>query len=77
LGLTRGAVSRFTPVPKWAASKRYGDVWTCALIAQLIAKTYDVSYHPDYVGPLLRQVGWSVPRPIVRAMQCDEMVLAQ
>jgi len=53
-----------------------GDVWTCAGIAQVIAKAFSVTYPPDYIGPLLRQLGWSVPRPIVRATQRDETAIA-
>jgi transposase len=49
-----------------------GDVWTCERIAQLIKQEYDVTYHRDYIGPLLRQMGWSVQRPVVRASQRDE-----
>jgi len=54
-----------------------GDVWTCERIAQLIAKCYGVQYHPDYIGPLLRQLCWSVQRPIVRATQRDETAIAE
>ena len=54
-----------------------GDVWTCERIAQLIKRTFDVSYHPDYIGPLLRQLGWSVQRPLVRASQRDETAIAE
>jgi transposase len=52
-----------------------GDVWTCERIAELIKKEYGVSYHPDYIGPLLRQLGWSVQRPVVRASQRDEAAI--
>lgn len=54
-----------------------GDVWTCERIAQVIVKRYGVQYHPDYIGPLLRQLGWSVQRPIVRATQRDESAIAE
>lgn len=54
-----------------------GDVWTCERIARLIEKTFGIKYHPDYIGPLLRQMGWSVQRPVVRATQRDETVIAQ
>ena len=37
-----------------------GDVWTCTRIAQLIEKEFGVHYHPDYMGSLLRQIGWGV-----------------
>lgn len=49
-----------------------GDVWTCERIAQLIKKEYGVTYHRDYIGPLMRKLGWSVQRPMVRASQRKE-----
>jgi transposase len=54
-----------------------GEVWTCARIATLIERTYGVRYHPDYIGPLLRQLGWSVQRPVVRASQRNEAAIEQ
>ena len=54
-----------------------GDVWTCERIAHLIERAYGVRYHPDYIGPLLRQLGWSVQRPVVRATQRDKAAIAQ
>ena len=54
-----------------------GDVRTCTRIADLIEKEFGVQYHPDYIGPLLRQMGWSVQRPVVRATQRDEAAIAQ
>ena len=54
-----------------------GDVWTCTRIAQLIEKEFGVHYHPDYIGSLLRQIGWGVHRPLVRATQRDEAAIAQ
>jgi transposase len=53
-----------------------GDVWTTPRIAQLIAEIYRVHYHPDYIGPLLRSLGWSHQRPEVRAQQRDEAAIA-
>lgn len=58
-----------------AACGFQGDVWTCARIAQLIEQEFGVKYHPDYIGPLLRQMGWSVQRPVVRATQRDETAI--
>lgn len=52
-----------------------GDVWTCERIAQLIQREFGVRYHPDYIGPLLRQMGWSVQRPVVRASQRNETAI--
>jgi transposase len=52
-----------------------GDVWTCERIARVILKEFGVEYHPDYIGPLLRSLNWSVQRPIVRAAQRDEAAI--
>jgi transposase len=54
-----------------------GEVWTCERIADLIECAYGVRYHPDYIGPLLRQLGWSVQRPVVRASQRNEETIEQ
>jgi transposase len=54
-----------------------GDVWTTARIAQFILQRFGVRYHRDHIGPLLRQLGWSPQRPIVRASQRDEAVIEQ
>ena len=54
-----------------------GDVWTTERIAQLIEKEYQVKYHRDYIGPLLRGLGWSVHKPVVRAKQRDEVAIQQ
>jgi transposase len=53
-----------------------GEVWTCRRVAQLIKDQFRVSYHPDHVGRLLRQLGWSAQRPTVRATQRDEVAIA-
>lgn len=53
-----------------------GEVWTCRRVAQLIKDQFQVSDHPDHVGRLLKQRGWSPQRPIVRATQRDEAAIA-
>lgn len=55
----------------------HGDVWTTERIAQFIAQRFGVKYHPDYIGPLLRGLGWSPQRPIVRATQRDEAAITE
>lgn len=54
-----------------------GDVWTTERIAQFIEQRFQVKYHPDYIGPMLRQLGWSPQRPIVRATQRDEAAIQE
>lgn len=53
-----------------------GDVWTTKRIAAVIKRTFGVSYHPAHVSRLMRQLGWSVQKPIQRATQRDEVKVA-
>lgn len=46
--------------------------WTQGRIHQLIARTFHVTYHPNYVGRLMNQLGWSVQKPETRAIARDE-----
>jgi transposase len=52
-----------------------GDVWTTERVAQVIKQEFDVSYHPDHVGRLLRACGWSQQKPVRRALQRDEAAI--
>ena len=54
-----------------------GDIWTRARIAAVIKREFGVSYHPDHIGRLLSEVGWSVQKPTSRATQRDEGAIAQ
>lgn len=49
-----------------------GQVWTTGRAATVIQRTFGVSYHPAHVSRLLRQVGWTVQKPVRRASQRDE-----
>jgi transposase len=53
-----------------------GDIWTRARVAALIKREFNVTYHPDHVGRLLRAIGWSVQKPIERATQRNEPSIA-
>jgi len=53
-----------------------GDVWTRRRVADLIQQHFGVGYHPTQVGRLLRQIGWSPQKPIVRATQRDQAAVA-
>jgi transposase len=46
-----------------------GQVWTCKRIAQVIRRTFGVTYHPAHVSRLLHAVKQSVERPCPRATQ--------
>jgi transposase len=54
-----------------------GEVWTTPRVAAVIQREFGVSYHPAHVSRLLRQVGWSVQKPVVRATQRDEAAIAR
>jgi transposase len=77
-----GRVSRLTVEQKrqipeflWHGAEAYGfggQVWTCARIALVIEKEFDVRYNKDHVGRLLKELGWTPQMPIRRATQRDE-----
>lgn len=48
------------------------ELWTCARIAQVIDRTFGVSYHPGHVWKILRSLGWSPQRPERRARERNE-----
>lgn len=49
-----------------------GNVWTGQRVAEVIKRVFGISYHPDHCSRLLRQIGWSVQKPIERATQRNE-----
>jgi transposase len=53
-----------------------GDVWTRARVASVIKREFGVTYHPDHVGRLLQDVGWSVQKPLTRALERNDAVIA-
>jgi transposase len=54
-----------------------GDVWTSKRVAAVIQQEFGVVYHRAHVSRLLRQIGWSVQKPIQRATQRDEQAIAR
>jgi transposase len=64
-------------IPQWLAQGAEafgfrGDVWTAKRVAALIFRQFGVRYHPDHVGALLRNLGWSRQHPQAQATQRDE-----
>ncbi len=49
-----------------------GDLWTTKRVALVIERWFGVRYHPAHVSRLLRELGWSVQKPVQRATQRDE-----
>lgn len=54
-----------------------GDVWTCARVATLIWREFQVSDHKDHVGRLLKALRWTPQKPVARAAQRDEAQIAR
>jgi transposase len=52
-----------------------GDVWTQPRVAALIKRLFEVSFHPAHVGRLLKKLGWSRQKPVVRASQRNEVAI--
>src|SRR5690242_14337581 len=46
-----------------------GQVWTCKRVAEVIRRTFGVSYHPAHVSRLLHAAHHSVQQPKERASQ--------
>lgn len=54
-----------------------GDVWTCARVATVIRREFEVSYHKAHISRLLKQMGWTPQVPVERATQRDEQRIEQ
>ncbi len=48
-----------------------GAVWNNPRVAQLIQCEFGVRYHPAHVSRILKGLGWTPQKPIVRAKQRD------
>jgi transposase len=49
-----------------------GQIWTCQRVAEVIRRTFGVTYHPAHISRLLHAVRHSVQRPVPRATQRNE-----
>lgn len=47
-------------------------MWTSKRSREVLARHFGVTYHPDQVRQLLREMGLSYPQPFERAMPRDE-----
>jgi transposase len=48
------------------------DLWTTARVAEVIARTFGVTYHRDHIGRLLHGLGFSCQKPERRALERDD-----
>jgi transposase len=47
------------------------DLWTCARVAALVRKQFRVKYHPDHLGRILHDLGFSPQKPRQVAREQD------
>lgn len=53
------------------------ELWTLARVAEVIAVTFGIAYHPSAVWHILRAMGWSCQKPARRARERDEQTIAR
>jgi transposase len=53
------------------------DLWTLPRVAEIIARTFGVRYHPAHVWKILRGEGWSCQKPERQARERDEGAIKQ
>ena len=51
------------------------DRWTLHRVKKLIQTQFDVEYHPHYLSRLLHDLGFSVQKPIDRALERDDALV--
>lgn len=51
------------------------QVWTLPRVSKLIMEVTGVTYHPRYVGEILKKLGWSCQRPTLRAKERNEQAI--
>jgi transposase len=59
------------------ANGYHTELWTTARIAELIERTFGVSYHRDHIGRLMAGLGWSYQKPEKRALERDEEAIEE
>ena len=51
------------------------ELWTCARVAETVRREFGVSYHPDHLGRILHDLGFSPQKPQRRAAERNEAVI--
>jgi len=49
-----------------------GGVWTRGRVKEVIRREFGVAYSLPHIGRLLKEIGWSLQKPVRRARQRDE-----
>jgi transposase len=51
------------------------ELWTCRRVAEVIAKKFQVKYHPDHIGKMLHDLGWTCQKPEQRAREANDAAM--
>jgi len=63
--LDRGALANGFPT----------DRWTLARVQQLIRQKFQITYHPNYLNRLLRNLSFSLQKPLPQAVEQDKALV--
>lgn len=53
------------------------DLWTCRRVAEVVRKKFRVSYHPDHLGRILHDLGFTPQKPQRVAREQDAAAVEQ
>jgi transposase len=53
------------------------DLWTCRRVAEVVQQKFGVSYHPDHLGRILHDLGFTPQKPEQQARERDEAAIAR
>jgi transposase len=51
------------------------DLWTCSRVAEVVQREFGIAYHPDHLGRILHDLGFSPQKPQRRARERDEAAI--
>ena len=51
------------------------DLWTCRRVAEVVRREFGIAYHPDHLGRILHDLGFSPQKPQRRARERDEAAI--
>lgn len=53
------------------------ELWTTARIAEVVQRTFRISYHRDHIGRLMAGLGWSHQKPTRQSIQRDDAAIEE
>jgi transposase len=53
------------------------ELWTCPRVAELVRQKFGISYHPDHLGRILHDLGFTPQKPRTVASQRDEAAITK